>query len=248
MSLDDAIIRPTRGRYSPKIGPMVAMVSNKDDLIMISEQLNLKEETPGPFYLSRLYFGKGPMTGFTALGPYIGAPYAAMLLENVIAGGAKRIVCCGWCGAISPDVKIGDVVVPTGAFIDEGTSKHYGHNENRLCHPSPIVTESIITELSNSNIPFHSGYVWTTDAVYRETRQKVIAFKQKDALAVEMELSAIFTVSRYRGVDAGAILVVSDSLSTLSWKPGFRDEQFKKRRREVLIVIKRITDKFLNAN
>jgi purine-nucleoside phosphorylase len=40
-------------------------------------------------------------------------------------------------------------------------------------------------------------------------------------LTVEMELSALFMVAKYRCVELGAILTVSDSLAELKWKPKF---------------------------
>ena len=62
---------------------------------------------------------------FSITGPFIGAPYAAMLLETLIAWGARRIIFLGWCGAVAEEVKIGDIILPTAALIDEGTSGHY---------------------------------------------------------------------------------------------------------------------------
>jgi len=54
---------------------------------------------------------------------------------------------------------------------------------------------------------------------------------------VEMELSALLTVARFRGVAAGAILVVSDELASLTWRPGFRDPLFTAARKAVCEVL-----------
>jgi hypothetical protein len=52
-----------------------------------------------------------------------------------------------------------------------------------------------------------------------------------------MEMSALFSVSRFRRVDLTGILVVSDELSTLQWQPGFKTEAFQQARVSVSEVI-----------
>ena len=83
--------------------------------------------------------------------------------------------------------------------------------------------------LSGSDIPFHEGVVWSIDAIFRETREKVEKNKKNGVLAVEMETSALFTVGAYRDVEVCAILVVSDELSGVAWQPGFKSPLFKKK-------------------
>ena len=48
-----------------------------------------------------------------------------------------------------------------------------------------------------------------------------------------METSALFTVGAFRGIETAAILIVSDDLSGLTWRHGFRDPRFAKARKEV---------------
>jgi uridine phosphorylase len=55
----------------------------------------------------------------------IGAPVTCMVLEEVIATGAKEIIEVGIAGGIQPYLKPGDILVITGAKRDEGTSYHY---------------------------------------------------------------------------------------------------------------------------
>jgi len=133
--------------------------------------------------------------------------------------------------------KIGDVIVPNSAIIDEGTSKHYLADNNSPALPSKSALKRIRNALSKKGVNFREGPVWTTDAVYRETREKVEHFQKKDVLAVEMESSALFTVGSFRKVEVGGILVVSDDLSTFEWRRGFSDKRFIENRRAVAEVI-----------
>lgn len=219
------------------MGPVTVMVSSQSDLDMICRLANRDEDYFKNVMMSRLYFGYDSKTPFSLAGPVVGAPYAVMLLETIVAWGAKKIIFIGWCGAISPDVSIGDIIIPTGAIIDEGTSKHYDANEYEIAMPSPRLTQSIGDVLRERNILFHEGTIWSTDAIYRETPRKVSYYQGRDVLAVEMEMSALFTVGKFRNAEVSGILVVSDELSTLTWHPGFNDERFRQSRRNVAEVM-----------
>ena len=81
---------------------------------------------------------------------------------------------------------------------------------------------------------FHAGKVWTTDAPYRETEAKVREYGSQGILAVEMEMSALFTVARFRGVALAGLLVVSDELSNLTWRHGLRDNRFRRNRHKAV--------------
>jgi uridine phosphorylase len=103
----------------------------------------------------------------------------------------------------------------------------------------PVVAE-IRNACRNTKHRFQEGPVWSTDAIFRETRDKVRHYQDQGVLAVEMELSALFTVGKYRGVEVGGILVVSDELTTLTWRPGFKDERFEKGRVAACEAVKQI--------
>ena len=141
-SLSDGIITPQRGKNSPNLGPVAIMVSSQPDLSLLCSLADLDEEKYKKLFVSRLYVGNTVKAPFTLVGPFVGAPYAGMLLETLIAWGAKKIIFFGWCGAISHDVKFGDIIIPTGAMIDEGTSKHYHQNDDSISRPSSYILKN----------------------------------------------------------------------------------------------------------
>ena len=235
-----AITYPFKGKNDPDLGPVAVLVSNPNDLDRLRGLMGSNQTQERHLFMSRVYIGNPGANQFAIAGPLMGAPYAAMLLENLIAWGARLFIFFGWCGAISPEVKVGDIIVPTSAIIDEGTSKHYITDRDFIVKPSTAVFKKIKTSFDKNRIHFHQGRVWTTDAIYRETREKVEYFQKKSALAVEMEASALFTVAKYRNVEAGGILVVSDELSAFEWQRGFRNERFIKSRKAVAKVISQI--------
>lgn len=228
------IVQPIVTPNTPRIGPLGVLSATRTDMPALITALEL-ENRRRDLYMSHLYVRDD---GVFLSGPFMGAPYSVMILETLAAWGAKQIIFLGWCGAISTSISIGDILVPTLAWIDEGTSQAY--SSNLIASPSDAMTCSIKSALKSCALPFHEGAIWTTDAIFRETPDKVKHFQNKGALAVEMELSALFTVSAFLGVALSAILVVSDDLSSLTWKPGFKDKRFVDTRHRLAAVIAEI--------
>lgn len=161
-------------------------------------------------------------------GPALGSPMAALTMEKLIALGAKRIILFGWCGAISKDLHIGDIVVPHLALSGEGTSAYYSSGEKQA-GPDERLRGGIISLLSAAGMEIHKGCVWSTDAVYREKRSLLSALhKEKGVKAVDMEFSALCSVAHFRRVEFAAVLIVSDEIWGKSWRPGFSAPLFKK--------------------
>ena len=154
----------------------------------------------------------------------IGAPAAAIMLEELIAFGVKEFISIGTAGALVQGIHPGELVICTGAFRDEGTSYHYVPG-GAPALPDEQLTNMLIAHCTAQHIPFYKGLTWTTDAIYRETKQEVADRSAKGALVVEMEASALFTVARYRKCPLAACFTISDSLAEPEWKPEFLSEQ-----------------------
>jgi uridine phosphorylase len=168
----------------------------------------------------------------TVAGPALGAPYAAMVLEKLIALGARAVVLLGWCGSLSSSVKIGSLVLPLTALAGDGTSPQYRLDDRDLL-PHPGLSRTLrrfLTEDSAGAVPWQSGIVWTTDAFYRETADAVRHYQGQGVLAVDLEMAALFAVGRFRGVAVAGLLAVSDELFDLTWRPGHRSGRLRQAR------------------
>lgn len=153
---------------------------------------------------------------FSIAGPAMGAPFATMVLEILIALGAKTVLAIGYCGGINQGLSIGDIVLPTLAMRDEGTSGHY-LDYGKSVPASARVMSLLEQQARAADIPVQAGAVWTTDALFRETPAQVERFRSAGALSVEMELSALFAVAEFRRVEAGGLLVVTDVARGNCW-------------------------------
>jgi uridine phosphorylase len=154
--------------------------------------------------------------GIAVYHPGVGAPLAAMFLEEVIQTGCRSFVAVGGAGGLVPELTAGHVVVPTAAVRDEGTSYHY-LPAGREVEPTPRVVTAIEQVLQAHQVPFVTGKVWTTDAPYRETRAKAERRVAEGCLAVDMEAAALFAVARFRGAEFGQVLAAADDLSQQQW-------------------------------
>jgi uridine phosphorylase len=172
-------------------------------------------------YIDEPWAGSGKIALATGFG--VGAPAAAVMLEELIAWGVKEFVSMGTAGSLRTDLPPGSLVVCTSAFRDEGTSRHYQDNDERS-FPDPELTARLETALLSNAMAFVKGPSWTIDAIYRETSMEVLEFREKGALVVEMEASALFSIAAFRKVPLAACFTVSDTLAELKWRPEFHTE------------------------
>ncbi|MDR9501019.1 MAG: nucleoside phosphorylase [Desulfurivibrionaceae bacterium] len=156
-------------------------------------------------------------------GPAVGAPMAVLTLEKLIALGCRKIVVMGWCGSLVPELKVGDIFLPTWGQSEEGVSAHY---------PLPCRAQAAASLRSRLQDHFPEavqGPIWTTDAPYRELPSKIKKFAGQGIKGVDMEFSALCTVAAFRQIDLAAVMLVSDELYHESWQPGYTSKTFKKK-------------------
>ncbi|MFC1452147.1 nucleoside phosphorylase [Verrucomicrobiota bacterium] len=155
--------------------------------------------------------------------PGICAPFAAAVLEELIAFGCRKFIACGSAGVLDSALAKGTVVVPSAAVRDEGTSYHYAAPAREIAAQSDVV-EIIRTVLEGHGVPFHVGKTWTTDALYRETTKRIADRKSEGCLTVEMECAAFLAVAAFRGVRFGQLLATGDDVSGSEWDPRHTEE------------------------
>ncbi len=236
----DEIVVPIITENTPHPGNICVLASTSGDFRRLARGLSLERAEGRQLYVASVLLDSAGR--FSLAGPMLGSPFAAMVLETLVAWGGKRFVFIGWCGSISNDLSIGDIFVPDRALIDEGTSRHYGFKEGAFVFPDSGITETVKQALKEEGAEFSEGTVWTTDGVFRETRDKVSLFRSGEygARAVEMEVSGLCSAAKFRNVDVGFVLVVSDDLSSLEWEPGFKDDRFRRALKTVSGAIKRL--------
>ncbi len=168
--------------------------------------------------------------------PGVGAPAAATSLEDIIGLGARKIIGCGGAGIVKQGFDVGHIIVPTGAVRDEGTSHHYQPVDVAVV-PHPLAVEAINAELSDAGVPHDKGLTWTTDAIFRETPEKVARRREQGCISVEMEASAMFAVAMFRGAVYGQLLYAGDDVSAQTWDHRHWEKQTSVRERVLELAL-----------
>lgn len=148
--------------------------------------------------------------------PFSTAPGAAGTIEELYAMGCNKFVICGGAGALVKGSKVGEIIIPTSAVRDEGTSYHYVEPSREIaCHK--LTVEATIAILAEMGVPFATGKTWTTDAMYRETPDMIERRRNEGCVTVEMEAAAFFAVSKYYDIPLVQLLYAGDDVSGSTW-------------------------------
>lgn len=222
-----ALIRPEKLFKKVEVCPQALVVFNYLDWNSLLARLTIVPGSQKNFRFFSLQTINTPDNqNFTFAGPAMSAPITAMVLEILIAFGARQIIGIGSCGSLTDSLRIGQLVVPEGVIADEGTSVHYPLPGKKL-RPAVRLLNKIKSCCEKNKENWVGGIIWTTDALFRETPQKIINAKQKRAIAVEMEVSAFLKVGNFYRVEVAAVLAVSDELFSFRWNPGYTTPEYK---------------------
>jgi uridine phosphorylase len=226
-SASAAIINPTRETWDVPVSERVILTFTLPDYRYLCR---LVQPTEPPRYIYNCAVREGHWEGqnITLTAPALGAPYAVMVLEKLIALGARMVLALGWCGSLQSHLAIGDLALPTTTVSTEGTSRHYPLDGPP--DPDPGLVRILQNLLEAMDAHWQEGVVWSTDGFYRETVDLVRYYQGEGVLGVDMEMAALFTLGRFRRVPVAGLLVVSDELATLRWNPGYRSERFRQAR------------------
>ena len=182
------------------------------------------------------------------VGPATGSPAAVMALEPLLVSGTKRIISLGTCGRLSPtknhnSPELFEIIFPSGFISEEGTSKHYPVEGISTKDSVPLVSSESQNRLwqacQNEAHQVRSGLIWTTDAPYRETIEKVDFFHSRGAIAVDMEYAALAKLSLFYQTELVAAFVVSDIVGS-KWTNGMGRSELKHKINSLSLISKKV--------
>ncbi len=168
----------------------------------------------------------------------MGGPSAAIVLEELIALGARRAIRVGTCGALDGSLELGDLVVARETLTADGASRTLGAGERIAADPElTAALERAADHMSAAAPPLsaangagapsaetdrgqppagrrtHTGAtIASTDLFYEPNRGREREWRAAGAVAVEMEAAALFAVGARAGVPVACVLTVSNVL------------------------------------
>jgi uridine phosphorylase len=179
----------------------------------------------------RIVAGRDRGLPLAAASTGIGAPGAAIVMEELVKVGASAFLRIGNSGGLAPDLALGDLVVTTGAVRDDGTSRSYVGPEYPAVADHELVG-ALLAAARARGAPCRAGITWSLDAFYVRNAvlrpdgslssmsagsywgpghaERIDEMRRAGVLNCEMEAGAILTLASLFGVRAGCICVVSD--------------------------------------
>src|SRR4051812_29883541 len=129
----------------------------------------------------------------------MGGPSAAIVCEELIALGARRLVRVGTCGALDPALALGALLVAEGALAQDGASRALG--AGALVRPDPTLQAALLAAANGAR----PGLVVSADLFYDPDPDRPAAWAASGALVVEMEAATLFTLAERHAVAAACV-------------------------------------------
>lgn len=128
--------------------------------------------------------------------------------------GCKNLVRIGSAGTLSKDLKIKDIVFAMGASTNSNFSHQYNLPGDFSCIASYELLEKSVNIAKKENVNYKVGNVLSSDVFYNDDKDAMNKWGKMGILAVEMEAAGLYMNAARAGVNALAILTISDSLVT----------------------------------
>lgn len=146
----------------------------------------------------------------------IGGASAGIAVEELSRLGVKNMIRVGSCGALQPEVKIGDLILVSGAVRDDGASKAY-IDPIFPAVPSSELLFACLAAAKKRGFAHHVGIARSHDSFYTDREEEIDAYwSKRGVLGCDMETAALYTIGHLRGVRTMSILnnVVACDTST----------------------------------
>ena len=153
---------------------------------------------------------KGEPVSVQATG--MGCPSASIVTEELIQLGAKNLLRVGTCGGYHRDLQLGNLIVATAATPQDGTVSSLTQGVPYAPAAHFDVVHAAHHAAENAGRRTFVGPIVSSDLFYDPEDEPATLWSNLGILAVEMEAAAIFTIAAMRGVRAGCLLTVSDTI------------------------------------
>jgi len=189
----------------------------------------------------RTFVGKDDGVELAVVSHGVGSPGAAVCFEELARAGVRTIIRVGTAGSLSPEYPAGSLIVSVAAAREEGLTK-------QLVPPGfPAVADSAVTEaLYREAVALGGGrggkgITATFDAFFTGVVELPHeAYAKAGALAIEMEIAALYVIASLRGMRAGAIVALDGDADTV-------DEAYDPHRDVVAEAVEREIEAALRA-
>ena len=152
----------------------------------------------------------------------MGAPSASIVVNELVQAGIRTIIRIGTSGSIRDDVRIGSVVVPSGALTNQGAADDIAPPRFPAA-ADPFLAVELATAADRLGVTRHVGVVASVDTFYegqersessanphllRRLRGMIDEYHDLGVLSFEMEAGTLLKMGAVYGFAAGAALAI----------------------------------------
>jgi purine-nucleoside phosphorylase len=157
------------------------------------------------------YKGKKVSVQGTGMGLPSFSIYAHELINDY---GAKKLIRVGSAGSMQKDIELRDVVLAMSASTNSAINQSRFDGGDFAPTASFNLFQKAVEAAKSKSIKIKAGNVLSSDLFYTDQKDDYKKWAAYNVLCVEMEAAALYSIAAKFGVEALAILTISDSLVT----------------------------------
>ena len=119
--------------------------------------------------------------------------------EELIKKGVTRLLVFGVCGALSPALKAGDLILPKTVLSPDGTS-----------YQADATWRDSFSNKLNCDLQVHTESLLHADEIIKDKTEKQLLFEKYNAIATDMESFAVARVATKADIPFLIVRAVSD--------------------------------------
>ena len=151
----------------------------------------------------------------SVMGTGMGMPSLSIYVNELIRDyGVKTLIRVGTAGGMHGSIKVRDMVLAMSASTDSAVNKVRFRGMDYAPAPSFPLLLKAYEVAKAKGLPIFVGPILSSDSFYSEDTEQWKLWAKFGILAVEMETAELYTLAAKYGVEALAILTISDHLVT----------------------------------
>lgn len=185
---------------------------------------------------------------FIYINSNMGAGNIAEIVSALSVTNCKNIYFIGSAGSVVENINIGELALPSGSIIGDGTCRYFNdgiENFLEVSKPDTKLFENVKIVLKKLKLKFHITQNFSVDTIVGQylIMDKILETK---ANTLEMETSALFYIAKKLGLKAVAIHNISDSsIKNKSLFAGRIDKEMEMKKYTQNIIIPQILAEIL---
>ncbi len=158
----------------------------------------------------------------------MGCPSAGIVFEELVMLGARRLIRVGTCGGLKDGMRMGDTVVAISATAEDETPLRVAQMTSYAPTATFELAESAARLSREQGTIVHVGPVVTSGVFYDPDGDSTFArWKRTGHVGVEMEAAMMYTIAAVHGIEALAVMTVSDLLGESGESERISDTELK---------------------